>query len=845
DSVIITLKKPGEFTNQRTVIFGVDTNVDAECTYDIGQGARQFTTETGLYHESALGQMTDGLHTVTVECKGSVKRNSQQLSFFIDAVAPNQTVINATSPLCTLQRISATVTSSDNPGGSGLYGFNYTLRKTDGTDRVISSGLLRTEQNQATITFDQQIEANSSYYWKVFAVDKAGNQGLQGDKHVEVYDPASKDCDFTPPIGSMRTKMFDARTEVNVSCADDESGCDDFYKYQYQTALTRCIPSLTENLDTGVSLFENATFCYAVFDLANNNATGQRYVEVKDVPDHCSNGVNDAGETGIDCGGECLACTVSRCGDGIVNAAGEECDGNDFGNILEGCSDLLFEDQFTGGTLRCNADCTLNTRGCTGVSGGVCGDDTINPGETCEPGLFMSMQCTDLYSGATGGAVKCTNCRLNTSACNFPSASCKQDADCETNSCNLQTGLCEQASCDDDIKNGDEGGIDCGGSCTKKCGIDSECESSNDCSSGWCNITETGGICSLASCEDSLLNGNETGVDCGGPCSDRCATGSACRTNEDCVSNYCDIASHSCSNDLDSDDDGIPDECETAWGLNPYDAADSSLDPDNDGLDNMGEYQVAKRFGHTGKCDEASDINDKDSDNDGYPDGEEVSKGYDPTDPNDHPSKDEPCRDCLDKPVSTIAIIFLIMGLVFILSGGGYIGYTTWIRPVQKPLPPGQAQGQQGTGQQKTVLGQPRLVQRPALQPMTKEQLVQRKKLEGERAQLREKMRSSLFSRFKQPAEEKGGLVRLKPIERAKAETQSIEKTPSAEKPQQQNEEDYVDLSSLGKKKELKKKEDIFAQLPTAKDEKGREKPAKDAFSELDKLAKKAKKKEK
>ncbi|MDA0912927.1 MAG: M43 family zinc metalloprotease [Bacteroidetes bacterium] len=72
------------------------------------------------------------------------------------------------------------------------------------------------------------------------------------------------------------------------------------------------------------------------------------------------------------------------------------------------------------------------------------------------------------------------------------------------------------ATCDDGIQNGDETGVDCGGSnCTP-------CETST-CSDGIQNGDETGVDCGgsncpacPATCDDGIQNGDETGVDCGG-----------------------------------------------------------------------------------------------------------------------------------------------------------------------------------------------------------------------------------------------------------------------------------------------------------------------------------------
>ncbi len=68
----------------------------------------------------------------------------------------------------------------------------------------------------------------------------------------------------------------------------------------------------------------------------------------------------------------------------------------------------------------------------------------------------------------------------------------------------------------------------------------------------------------------------------------------------------------------DSDSDGIPDNVETAAGLDPNNASDASGDKDSDGLNNLAEYEAG------------SDINKTDTDNDGIDDNAEISLGYDP-----------------------------------------------------------------------------------------------------------------------------------------------------------------------------------------------------------------------
>lgn len=75
----------------------------------------------------------------------------------------------------------------------------------------------------------------------------------------------------------------------------------------------------------------------------------------------------------------------------------------------------------------------------------------------------------------------------------------------------------------------------------------------------------------------------------------------------------------------DSDRDGIPDDLEEEWGLDPSNPGDALWDLDEDGLNSFEE----SRHG--------TDPNNWDSDGDGWSDGDEVEAGTDPLNPNDYP----------------------------------------------------------------------------------------------------------------------------------------------------------------------------------------------------------------
>lgn len=101
--------------------------------------------------------------------------------------------------------------------------------------------------------------------------------------------------------------------------------------------------------------------------------------------------------------------------------------------------------------------------------------------------------------------------------------------------CHLVAGISEgrpQCQADDDI-NGLETDTDCGGPCAP-CQNGQRCDVDGDCASGVCDEA----TCVAATCFDGRLNGDEGGLDCGGTMMGcrRCLAGELCRQPEDCAS---------------------------------------------------------------------------------------------------------------------------------------------------------------------------------------------------------------------------------------------------------------------------------------------------------------------
>ncbi len=95
-------------------------------------------------------------------------------------------------------------------------------------------------------------------------------------------------------------------------------------------------------------------------------------------------------------------------------------------------------------------------------------------------------------------------------------------------------GSCS-GTCDNGVLDGQETCIDGGGpSCPYMCPDGASCSVHEDCQSGLCQDS----FCSPSTCQNDVTDNGESDVDCGGPCQG-CPTGAQCIYASDCLSGYC------------------------------------------------------------------------------------------------------------------------------------------------------------------------------------------------------------------------------------------------------------------------------------------------------------------
>jgi len=251
---------------------------------------------------------------------------------------------------------------------------------------------------------------------------------------------------------------------------------------------------------------------------------------------------------------------------------------------------------------------------------GLVGDEMTDT-VTIDPTL-VSLCANSMFDSTSESDV---DCGLSCPPC-ADWKNCFVNSDCISRFClinvslNPLSGVCAPASCNDSIMDGNETDIDCGGDCDP-CSLGSGCEYDSDCITGNCQY----GICEKPdTCKDNHLTlaNRETDIDCGGDiCLTRCAEGMNCIEDDDCeIAFRCrtDVCVICADNDLDCDgiindkDDDIDGDGIKNW---------QDPDDDNDGLCDTADSPLNDPEICTGE--------DDDDDNDGILDPDDCDPDND------------------------------------------------------------------------------------------------------------------------------------------------------------------------------------------------------------------------
>jgi hypothetical protein len=165
------------------------------------------------------------------------------------------------------------------------------------------------------------------------------------------------------------------------------------------------------------------------------------------------------------------------------------------------------------GACEFDPDPTTDVLVCSACDPKIATSCSATPGDVCSEGTCVPISCTDGLKDDGETDIDCGG-----TAC-LPCGSlkaCVKPTDCFSEVCTAS--VCQAPTCMDGLQNSQETGIDCGGPVCPPCSAGNDCAAPRDCASAVCKSPETGepDVCQTPSCTDGVQNGDETGVDCGG-----------------------------------------------------------------------------------------------------------------------------------------------------------------------------------------------------------------------------------------------------------------------------------------------------------------------------------------
>ncbi len=690
-------------------------------------------------------------------------------------------------------RFSAEFEAEDNESGIKEYIYHVREGKTYSSRLIVNYTRTTKDRINIDEDYkgdDLNLTVNKKYYFFVKAVNNVGQESKEMiSDGIEAKILTQDICkEKNPPRITTIIRNVNEGANITLICKDVEgkegkppSGCNknEFY---YGSALTKSSCFSKDKKYDGTFLIDrNSWICYTIGDFAENVFKGSRYINlsklsgdsdsdsIPDFRDNCPSISNPLQEDSDDDGIGDICEPASR--EGCILDA--DMDGYGLGcNNGPDCDDTnIFI--HTGCASGCTQDSDGDSYGMDCIKGPDCDDTNPSKHNTCTNGCIQDNDGDGYGMGCTSGLdcndadadihKECTNGCLQDSDGDGYGIGCSNGLDCNDNAY-LFNGRCPVSKCDQD-NDGDGYGVGCDNGpdcndmnptifvdCLSGCVQDSDgdgygldctlgfdCNDQNqelfdncnngclqdgdgdgygyNCSSGWdCDDTN---YLKWDDCVNKCIqdtDGDQRGLGCdiGSDCNDytnkkKIGCLSGCTYDSDCdgmdddwetkygldpnsddtlsdsdADGYNNIQEYRMGREPnfneeknDRDNDGMNDDWEIEYGLNPN-KNDSALDLDSDGLTNLQEFELSEK--NSNKWQGSLDPKNKDTDGDGYSDSREVSSGTDPTNSSSHP-----------EPV--LAFIFFVLGLLFILGGVGYIGYKKYVESMRPKFKPSQKVG--------------------------------------------------------------------------------------------------------------------------------------------------------
>lgn len=546
----ITAIGPSGVLSNLTITITASTNKKASCSLSNGY---PLATVDNYEHARQVTVDSDGNYTVTIRCVFNIDNTnaSKTTSFIVDTQPPVMDFVNNFQPGGTPGYTCDALFSGTwgaHDAGSGVDSYSFNIVNVDNNSYIASWA---STNNNYTVVNQLSLLAGTKYSFVVKAIDQGGKESLEMQGDPVVADHSKCTALALNCSNSLLDYGFETDVDCGASCIkkcgkdkkclldnDCESdNCDKSAPINGYgvCGLPLCQDGIRDGSETDVDcggscgFCEDGNKCQVSSDCKSDSCTDG----ICGAPS-CTDKIRNGDETDVDCGGSCPSCEMHICG-----AADGVC--------VVNCNPVdpaCLSSEITGGTCTVDRICVLN---CT-TKDLDCrsGNPTCSAGDGCVAGCGTpDPDCGDITDPTElcqAGNVCAVNCLSKDPDC--PAA--ENDTSITGHTCELGDGcnpLCP-------TPDADCGGFTCDRSnaCVNGCQPPDPdcgplCKMNLDCQTGVCANNR----CANPFCNDNIRDGTETGVDCGGNVCSVCDNGISCLLNSDCKSQYCDSSTNKCA----------------------------------------------------------------------------------------------------------------------------------------------------------------------------------------------------------------------------------------------------------------------------------------------------------
>lgn len=369
-SLSIDVEKPDSYMGEESFKIEIYTSMPADCTYTVDDDSseNEFQESSDDPRElisKSKESFDEGEHVIYFECVDVAYNREpveEDFDFVVDLTDPviDSVVIvtpdNSPGYIIEKDTIELYFEGDDNLSGIDYYEYMIFEEQTYVKENITGWEYIYSDSNYK---IKIPLEEGKRYYVKMRAFDMAGRSSEESESESVTYDPSKSGSSCTDNTKNGPETDVDCggdcpKCEIGNGCKANEDCVTNYCNSELLCEESDCDDDVLNGDETDVDCGGSCSRCSLDKDCkVNDDCQSGNCVSKKctsQPKSHCTNGVQDHDETGIDCGGAfCEACGVGQscefdadcvtnyCDSGICSSMTSDSDNDGIPDNLDNC----------------------------------------------------------------------------------------------------------------------------------------------------------------------------------------------------------------------------------------------------------------------------------------------------------------------------------------------------------------------------------------------------------------------------------------------------------------------------------------------------------------------------